>query len=190
MARADLIVWLLVLVVLVGVGVILVLTRRARTEHRYERALQAKVGDVMSHPVVTVREHDTLERAARAMLERGVGSVVVVGDEGRLLGILTESDFTGGRGPFGTLRAPRLLGRVLPEEGAERIYQEARDRKVREFMSTVVTTVEEEEPVTHLIRLMVDRDLRHVPVVRAGIPVGIVTRRDLLRLMLPHEPRS
>lgn len=188
MAREDLIVWLLVLVVLIGVGLILVLTRRARTEHRYERAIQTKTADVMSHPVVAVREDDTLEQAARAMVERNVGSVLVVGADGQLVGILTESDFTGA--PGSAFRGPRLLGEALPEEGAERIYEEARGRKVKELMSKVVTTVEEGEPVTHLIRRMMDLDLRHVPVVRDGIPVGIVTRRDLLRLMLPHEPRS
>lgn len=188
MARDDLIVWLLVLIVLVGVGLILVLTRRARTEHRYERAIQMKAADVMSHPVVTVREDDTLERAARIMLERNVGSVLVVDEDGRLVGILTQSDFTGA--PGGAFRAPRLLGETLPEEGAERIYEEARDKKVRELMSKVVSTVGEDEPLTHVIRRMVELDLRHMPVVRDGIPVGIVTRRDLLRLMLPHEPRA
>jgi CBS domain-containing protein len=187
-AREDLIVWLLVLIVLVGLALILVLTRRARTEHRYERAIQMKATDVMSHPVLTVRVDDTLERAARAMLERNVGSLLVVGEDGRLVGILTQSDLTGA--PGGAFRAPRLLGETLPEEGAERIYEEARGKQVKELMSKVVTTVGEEESVTHVIRRMVELDLRHLPVVREGVPVGIVTRRDLLRLMLPHQPRA
>jgi len=53
---------------------------------------QLVVKEVMSRNVVTVAPSAPLEEAARLMLERKIGCVVVA-DEGRLVGILTESDF-------------------------------------------------------------------------------------------------
>jgi acetoin utilization protein AcuB len=49
------------------------------------------VSEVMSFPVVTVTADEPLEAAARVMLEDKVGSLPVV-DEGRVVGIITETD--------------------------------------------------------------------------------------------------
>jgi len=53
---------------------------------------QLVVKEVMSRNVATVNPYAPLQQAARMMLERKIGCVVVV-DGGRLVGILTESDF-------------------------------------------------------------------------------------------------
>ena len=58
-----------------------------------ERLLKGvTVAAVMSAPVVTVRPDAELADAARLMLEDKVGSVPVVGDDGRVVGIVTETD--------------------------------------------------------------------------------------------------
>ena len=53
---------------------------------------QLVVKEVMSKNVATVNPYAPLQQAARLMLERKIGCVVVA-EEGRLVGILTESDF-------------------------------------------------------------------------------------------------
>ena len=53
---------------------------------------QLAVKEVMSKNVVTVNPYAPLQQAARLMLERKIGCVIVA-EEGRLVGILTESDF-------------------------------------------------------------------------------------------------
>jgi len=53
---------------------------------------QLVVKEVMTRNVATVSPYAPLHQAARLMLERKIGCVVVA-DEGRLMGILTESDF-------------------------------------------------------------------------------------------------
>lgn len=52
-----------------------------------------KVSEIMSHPVITVREDATLEEVARIMLDHRFGSVPVVNEPGTMIGIITESDF-------------------------------------------------------------------------------------------------
>jgi CBS domain-containing protein len=50
------------------------------------------VGRVMSREVVTLAEQDTIIDAARLMLQHKIGGVPVVDTDGKLVGILTESD--------------------------------------------------------------------------------------------------
>lgn len=144
------------------------------------------VARIMTPSPVTLRADATLEEAARRMLERKIGSVLVVDEEGRLIGIVTESDFcTRDVGvPFSTFRAPTLLGRWIGKEGLERVYHEARTISVRDIMSSPVYTVKEEGTLADVLDTMQTRRVEQVPVVRDGRPIGIVARHDLLKLML------
>lgn len=144
----------------------------------------------MSQPAVTVSREASLAKAAELMLERGVGSLVVVDEEGRLIGILTDSDFADRKAgiPFSTFRMPQVLGKWLGPDGIERVYREARVRRVGEIVSTPVHSVAEEASVADVLRLELERDIKHVPVVREGRPVGLIARHDLLKLMLEEAP--
>jgi len=141
--------------------------------------------DVMVSPAVSVPVGTSLEAAARLMLEKGIGSLLVVDEGGRLRGILTETDFLKERGiPFSTFRAPMLLGRFLNGGQLERILEEARTAKVEEIMSSPVHAVGPEEPLKRVLDLMLTYDINHVPVVdKEGRPIGIVSRFDLVKLL-------
>lgn len=146
-----------------------------------ERALQR----VMTTPAITLRSSASLAEAAELMLDREIGSVLCVDDEGRLEGILTDSDFsTKAVGiPFSTFKAPQLLGRWLPPGGVERIYEEARTRAVSEVMSKPVWSVGPDASVEDVLDLMFTRRVKHVPVVEDGVPFGMVARHDLMKLL-------
>jgi CBS domain-containing protein len=144
-----------------------------------------KVSDIMTAPAVTVREDSTLEQVARVMLDHRIGGVPVVGEDGRLRGIITESDFSARNRPvpFSMLELPNLFGHWL-EPAIERIYQEARGMTAGEVMTKRVMTVREDDPVAEAIRRMCESRVHRLPVVRDGVVVGVVARQDLLRLML------
>jgi CBS domain-containing protein len=150
------------------------------------------VRDIMTHPAITVPECATLEEAARTMLDRRIGCLPVVDPQGRLAGIITESDFTGTERciPFSTFRAPRLFGQWVSAQELERMYAEARKILASEIMTRDVVTVTEADPVREAIVRMLHRDVNRIPVVRGGVPVGIVARHDLLKMMvgLPEAP--
>lgn len=143
------------------------------------------VRDIMSQPAVVVPEDATLFEVAQLMLERRIGCVPVVDRDGRLQGIVTESDFTGKERPvpFSVMREPQVFGEFITAEGIEAIHARARTMKVWEIMSRPVETARETEPVTAVVTRMIERGLRRLPVVRDGVPVGMVTRHDVLRLM-------
>ncbi len=144
-----------------------------------------KVSQIMRQPVLSMREEDSLEEAARVMLEHDLRGIPVVNDRGQLTGFLSVSDFVAKDKslPFSRFYAPQLFGKWVPKEGLERIYEEARSISVKEVMSTKVVTVSEEATVEEVVELMLRRDLNRIPVVRDGAPVGIVARYDLLKLM-------
>lgn len=161
-------------------------SKRLFYEVKTVNARQAmKVSDIMTAPAVTVAENSTLEQVARKMLDHRIGGVPVVGRDGKLRGIITQSDFSARNRPvpFSMLQLPNLFGHWL-EPTIERIYQEARGITAEEVMTKNVVTVREDEPVAEAIRRMCESKVHRLPVVRDGVVVGIVSRQDLLRLML------
>ena len=143
--------------------------------------------EIMSRPAITVREGTTLEEIARTLLEHRIGSVPVVDEDGKLVGIVSESDFAGKeRGvPFTAFHAPNILGQWITKDGVERIYEASRRMTARDIMTSPVETLTEDTTVTDIVRRMIRQDLKRLPVVRGGRPVGMVTHHDLLRVVAP-----
>ena len=148
-----------------------------------------KVSQIMRQPVISMREDDSLEEAARVMLEHNLRGVPVVNEQGKMSGFLSVSDYLAkdARVPFTRYYAPQLFGKWIEPETLEKIYEEARTTPVRDIMSTRVVSVTEDDPVEKVIELMMRRDLNRIPVVRDGVPIGIVARYDLLRIMVREE---
>jgi CBS domain-containing protein len=116
------------------------------------------VGRLMSAPVYTVGRDASLRSAGRAMLERGIGSVVVVDDDGVLEGILTATDFV----------------RVVAEGPSDP------DASVSTVMSTDVVTTTANDSIVDVAETMIDQGFHHVPVVDDDRSVvGILTTTDL-----------
>ncbi|MGA1368979.1 MAG: CBS domain-containing protein [Blastocatellia bacterium] len=145
-----------------------------------------KVREVMSTPVVVVQEEATLEEVARTMLDHHIGCAPVVNRKGLLVGVITESDFAAKEKgfPFSTFRAPQLLGQWISSDNVERIYEAARQLQAKEIMQPQVITVTEDQTMNDAVVLMFEHDINRIPVIRDGVPVGIVSRHDLLRLLI------
>lgn len=141
--------------------------------------------DAMVTDLVTVGPEMTVESAARLMVERNVGSVLVVDGSARIQGILTEGDFIGKKGglPLSGRTMAYLFGETVGLEALADIYRHAAPRPVKEFMTREVEVVSPTTPLEDVVNLMVDREVKRIPVVEAGRLVGIVARRDVLRLM-------
>ncbi len=123
---------------------------------------------------------------ARILLQHGIGCVPVVNGEGELTGIITESDFTGReRGfPFSAYRAPQVFGEWVGKVDIKRIYEAARSRTAGEIMTRDVLTSAEDETVRDAVVRMMKHNVHRLPVLRDRVPVGIIARHDLLKLMV------
>jgi CBS domain-containing protein len=131
-----------------------------------------RVREVMSSPVVTVPPGMPLKEVARVLVKRGISAVPVV-DNGALVGILSEADLV----PLELVPDPRAHLAPLPEasQTASRIASEA--------MTRDVIALPEEADVADAGRLMLERRIKSIPVLRGRRVVGIVARRDLLEVL-------
>jgi CBS domain-containing protein len=116
------------------------------------------VARVMASDLATVTPDALVEDTARLMLDRGIGSVVVVDEDNDLEGILTTTDFV----------------RIVAE-------REPKDRTpVSAYMTADVLTVGAQVPIEDAADLMIENGVHHLPVVdeTAGV-IGMVTTTDL-----------
>jgi len=136
---------------------------------------------IMTRDVITVTPHTTIEEAAKIMLETRISGLPVMDDAGRLVGIVSESDFLR-RSEIGTGRKrPAWLQFFMgPGKAASEFVQE-RGRKVEDVMTRDPITVGEETPLEDLVRLMEKNDIKRLPVMSGRTLKGIVTRSNLLQ---------
>jgi CBS domain-containing protein len=147
-----------------------------------------KVKEIMTAPVVTVKAEQTLEEAAQLMLDKHVGGIPVVDDEGKVIGMVTESDYSAKEHaiPFSRIYAPQLFGEWMSKEGIEKAYEAARNITVDKIMTSPVITISPEDTLAEAVRKMLERRIHRVVAAEDGVPVGIVSRHDLLKLVVSH----
>jgi len=144
----------------------------------------------MTPSVVTVRPETSLAEVAQIMLDLRIGCVLVVDQRDLLRGIITETDFAAkGCGlPFSIQFVPQAIGQLMPHEAVERIQEAARTTTAGAIMTTEVITATEETPVGEVAAMMNRHEIKHVPIIRDGSPVGIISRHDLMRMLIGVGP--
>ncbi len=119
------------------------------------------VGGIMTHAVVTVREENMLADVVDKMKNAQISCIVVVDDEHKPVGIITERDLV------------RLLGEVLEDNSDA-------NTKVSTFMSGPPIAVSATTPLFDALVLTQGRNIRHLPVVDdKGFLRGILSYTDL-----------
>ncbi|OWY07126.1 HPP family protein [Thioclava sp. IC9] len=153
----------------------------AVAEHRAAESLLADthVRDLMTQNPVTVSPEAPLSEIVRKMTALNVHTLPVVDNSGYYLGVVDQHDaleelFK----EFDILRRP-LRFRAAPPEA-----------EVRAIFHTDIETVEGDTPVGQLLERLARREARVVPVTESGRLVGILTRTDIIALLLEHSPAA
>jgi len=110
--------------------------------------------------VTTARPDQSLSEVASKLSSRKIGAVVVVGESGAVVGIISERDVI----------------RAIAERGAA-----ALDMQVSRFMTRDVVTCSETSLVDEMMEMMTSGRFRHLPVVEDGALVGIVSIGDVVK---------
>jgi CBS domain-containing protein len=109
--------------------------------------------------VFTIASEATVLDALKLMANHNIGAVLVMADD-KIEGILSERD---------CVRKVELLGR------------DAKGTKVNDIMTSDVITVDCGQPLEECMALMIERNIRHLPVYDDKELVGILSVRDVLK---------
>jgi len=133
---------------------------RPVSRDRVERSLmEDPVSVLQPRKAVTVTPEATVGDAIRIMLEQDIGAVLVVAADGRLVGIFSERDLL-----------TRVAGQVT----------DYANRPVSEFMTADPETVRPTDTLAFALHKMDGGGYRHLPVLKDGHPLGMLSVRDML----------
>lgn len=118
-----------------------------------------------SADVVSIKPEDSVLTAIKLMAERHVGALLVM-RERELLGVISERDYA---------RKVILKGRS------------SHDTPVADIMSSPVIAVGPTDTVHRCMQIMTDKRIRHLPVVREGQVVGVLSIGDLVKAMISEQ---
>src|SRR2546425_9683546 len=117
--------------------------------------------NLMTERVTAVTPGTLLEAIAQTLIAEGIGGVPVVDHENRVLGFVSETD---------------LLAALLREMDGE--------TTAHDIMSRPPITVDEFATADEVLTVMRERHIHHLPVVREGRLVGIISPLDVLRFFV------
>ena len=113
-----------------------------------------------SRGVATARAEESIQDIATRLAQRKIGAVVIVGENGKVAGIISERDII----------------RLVAEHGAKALALRASDGMTREVISCSRTSTLDE-----IMEAMTNGRFRHLPVIEDGALVGIVSIGDVVK---------
>jgi CBS domain-containing protein len=144
--------------------------------------------DVMTEGVICLDQWASIFDAAELLISAGVSALPVVDGKGTMIGIVTEADLMR-RGEIGTTARGSWMSRLLGDrEVSAHEYVRSHSRRITEVMTKKVVTAREDASLRELVNLMEKHGIKRIPIVRDGSVAGIVSRADILRVLLSCEP--
>ena len=116
--------------------------------------------------VATISPEASVFEAVQKMAERNIGALVVVVENGKVVGVITERDYA---------RKVALMART------------SRDTPVRDIMSSPVMYVRPSQTNEECMALMTENRLRHLPVMEGERMVGLISIGDLVKDIISEQ---
>ena len=130
-----------------------------------QHILQAKA----SNEVATIHADHSIAVAAKILYERRIGALVVTGESGSIIGILSERDIVRGM-------AVRGLA--------------CNSMKVSDLMTSNVLVCAPSDTLDSLMGIMTNKRIRHLPVIDKGHLVGMITIGDVVKSRLDETAQE
>ena len=120
-----------------------------------------KAKDIMTYDVTTISPEATLVDAIELLLAKEISGMPVVDETGKIIGLISEKD-------------------VINFAFSGHLH----NTKVREAMSTELTCFSSDTSIDKIALAIGQYQFRRVPIIEEGKPIGIISRRDILRIAL------
>ena len=144
-----------------------------------------KAKDLMTRDVITIKEEDTIEVAARILNEKGFSGLPVVDGNNKIIGIITEGDLIRRIAKIDGPSSIEILGGILPLE-SKKVFRERINRHlgylVKDMMTKNVFTISGDVGIEEIATLMVREKISRIPIVDDEKRlIGIISRKDIMR---------
>lgn len=116
------------------------------------------IRDVMNRNVITIQSEVSAREAAKIMSKNQIGSLVVI-DENKIMGILTETD---------------IVKKIVSED------RDLDETKIKDIMTEKVLTIEPDKKVEDAVSMMTQNKIKRLPVVENEEVIGIITTSDII----------
>ncbi len=119
-----------------------------------------RLRDIMVSPVITTKKNAKISEAASTMCANNLGSLVVVDNNEKPVGMVTERD---------------MLRKVIMTS------KNPKQTDVSQIMSSPLVTGDPDMDVEHAAKFMLQKDIKRLPIVEEGKMIGIVTFTDIMK---------
>lgn len=139
--------------------------------------------DIMTSPVITVPPDMGAVEIVVLLSNRKISAVPVCDADGTLVGMVSEGDILRPLTKSATAQREWWLGALAEGEELAAAFIEycRRDRRnARDMMARDVVTATPEAAMGELAGLMIQHQVKRIPILRGGRVVGIVSRADLI----------
>ena len=146
-----------------------------------------KAKDIMTRDPKTVAPDAEITQAAKLLLEEGVNGLPVVDNEGKLVGIICQSDLIAQQKRLPIPSVFTLLDGFIPLSSTkhfEKALQKISATTVADAMTPDPIAVKPETGIDEMAGLIVDKKFHTLPVVEGGTLVGVVGKEDILRTLV------
>ena len=142
-----------------------------------------QASDVMVRDVITVGPETEVDEAVKLLAENDISALPVIGEDGVLLGIVSEADLIR-RAEIGTEKhRPWWLESMTAASTLAADFTKSHGKKVGEIMTADVVSVSEDASLGEIAALFERKRIKRVPVLRGGQLVGIVSRSNLIQAL-------
>lgn len=146
--------------------------------------------DLMTPSPYCVTARTPVSQIMRAMVDQGISAVMVIGDDGTLVGVVSEGDLVRRQDTAHQKKMDHWLALLAEGEALNLEFLHSLqlgEQTAATVMSSPAITVDETASLAEIADAMVRRGIKRVPVTRQGKLIGVVSRRDILRALLAQD---
>ncbi len=117
--------------------------------------------DIMTTKVITAKPETTIEEAMTSLVNLSISGLIVIDPANEVVGVVSEKDLLVAYDYLGSTKA-----------------------SIKDYVSQGAWVVESTTPMEEVSRILVQHNIKRVPVVQNKKLVGVISRRDILRHIL------
>jgi CBS domain-containing protein len=152
-----------------------------------------KIKDVMTKKPVSLKPTDTLHDVLRVLVNKKISGCPVINAQKNVVGIVTQSDILKMVDMYSNIQKTDDVFSIIEtlltseDESLRKEVRRMKSRKVKDFMKKNIITIDINDDLYKAARLINKNNIDRLPVVRSKKLVGIITKKDILRVLEKME---